>query len=137
MRSTTGLYALILGAACLVAVPAANAQNQSPSAPPAASPPATTSPGTTGKSSPSAAIPDQKLDATAAAVKTVTAVKQNYEQKVAEAPASDKARITDEANAAMVQAVTDQGLTLEEYTSILQVAQNNPTVKEKILQRLK
>lgn len=131
MRSATGLYALILSAACLAAVPAANAQNQSPSAPPAASPPAATSP------APSAAIPDQKLDAAAAAVKGVTAVKQNYEQKFAQAPPADKPRVADEANAAMARAVTDQGISVEEYKQILEVAQNDPVLQKKILDRLK
>jgi len=37
----------------------------------------------------------------------------------------------------MAKAVTDQGLSVEEYTAILQVAQNNPTVQDKIIQRLK
>jgi hypothetical protein len=36
-----------------------------------------------------------------------------------------------------VKAVTDQGLSVEEYTSIMVVAQNDPMVRQKILQRLK
>jgi hypothetical protein len=32
--------------------------------------------------------------------------------------------------------VTDQGLSLPEYTSILVIAQNDPEVQKKILQRL-
>jgi hypothetical protein len=32
---------------------------------------------------------------------------------------------------------TDQGLSVAEYTEILQIAQNNPAVREKILQRIK
>jgi hypothetical protein len=35
-----------------------------------------------------------------------------------------------------VKAVTDKGLSVEEYTSILEVAENDPAVREKILQRL-
>jgi hypothetical protein len=34
-------------------------------------------------------------------------------------------------------AVTDQGLSVAECTAIMQVAQNDPAVREKILQRLK
>jgi hypothetical protein len=36
----------------------------------------------------------------------------------------------------MVKAVTDQGLSVEEYNSILEVAQNDPGVREKIRQRM-
>lgn len=130
MRSSTGLSALALTAALVLSLPAANAQTQSPSA----SPPSATLPS---PSNPSADIPDQKLDAAAAAVKGVTAVRQNYEQKLAEAPTAEKERLVGEAQTAMAKAVTDQGLSVEEYTKILQVAQNNPTVQNKILERLK
>ena len=36
----------------------------------------------------------------------------------------------------MAKAVTDQGLSVEEYAAILQVAQNDPDVREKIRQRI-
>jgi hypothetical protein len=133
MRTSTGLHALVLTAALALSLPVANAQSQQNQAPSSSPPSATTSP----SSSPSADIPDQKLDAAAAAVKGVTAVKENYQQKLAEAPTVDKERIVGEAQAAMAKAVTDQGLSVEEYTAILQVAQNNQTVQDKIIQRLK
>ena len=37
----------------------------------------------------------------------------------------------------MSKAVTDQGLSLEEFNSIIRVAQSDPDVREKILQRVK
>ena len=43
----------------------------------------------------------------------------------------------DEALSAMRNAVTDQGLSVEEYDSILTVAQNDPGVREKIRQRIR
>lgn len=129
MRSSLSILALT--AAFALSLPAANAQ-QNPS--PSTSPPAAASPDQSG---PSADIPDKKLDATAAAVKSVTAVRQSYEEKLAAASTTDKKRLVDEAQQAMAKAVTDQGLSLEEYTKILQVAQNNPTVQNKIIERLK
>jgi hypothetical protein len=41
-----------------------------------------------------------------------------------------------EAFSAFQKAVTDQGLSLDEYISILEVAQNDPEVGDKIRQRL-
>jgi hypothetical protein len=35
-----------------------------------------------------------------------------------------------------VKAVTDRGLSVEEYSSILQLAENDPGVREKIIQRI-
>jgi hypothetical protein len=41
------------------------------------------------------------------------------------------------AKSTMAKAVTDQGLSVEEYNSILVMAQNNPEVRGKILQRMR
>jgi Domain of unknown function (DUF4168) len=118
MRS---LAAVLVSGTWLFAPPAALAQTQSPSP---------------GLSEPSANIPDDKLDATAAAVVRVATLKQEYEQRIAAAPAADQERIAKEAVTAMAKAVTDQGLSLEEYTAILQVAQNQPEIRDKIRQRI-
>ncbi len=125
--SITGVCATALTAAGLFLMPAAYAQQQSPS----------TSPPT--KSAPAAPtnISDSKLDAAAAAVKSVSAVKDSYKQKIAQAPAADRERIAGEADEALVKAVTDKGLSVEEYTTILEVAQTDPAVKDKLVQRLK
>jgi hypothetical protein len=56
---------------------------------------------------------------------------------LAAAAPSDKERIANEAINALAKAVTDQGLSLEEYDSILEVAQNDPEVREKIRQRIR
>ena len=104
------------------AVPAVNAQVQSPAPSP---------------SQPSQSIPDQKLDATAAALNQIADVKESYTKQIEATPSeSDKQRLVDDANKALVKAVTDQGLSVEEYTSIMVVAQNDPMVRQKILQRM-
>jgi Domain of unknown function (DUF4168) len=82
-------------------------------------------------------IPDQKLDAAAAAMKEVASVKEDYEQRIEAAAPSDKQRIANEANNALVKAVTDKGLSVEEYTLILAMAQRDPEVREKIVQRIR
>jgi uncharacterized protein DUF4168 len=81
-------------------------------------------------------ISEQKLDAVAAALQHVADIKDNYQQKIEEAPPTDRKRIADEANSALARAINDQGLSVEEYSSILVVAQNDPAVREKILQRI-
>jgi hypothetical protein len=113
-----------LAAAMLAsAVPAANAQVQSP---------APSSP------LPSQSIPDHKLDATAAALNQIVDVKESYTKQIEATPSeADKQRLVDDANKALVKAVTDQGLSVEEYTSIMVMAQNDPMVRQKILQRMK
>lgn len=127
LRKTT-LTAAIVATAGFMLAPAALAQAPSPAAPPATS---------AGPAAASTNIPDTKLDQTAAAVKGISAVKTDYQQKVAQAPETEKERLASEANAAMAKAVTDQGLSVAEYTNIITVAQNDPALHEKLVQRLK
>jgi Domain of unknown function (DUF4168) len=119
---TRSTAAVLLIAGGLLGIPAANAQVQSPA--PSAS-------------DKSANIPDQKLDAAAAAIERVASLKQDYQQRIAAAAAPDKERILNEAVGALKKAVNDQGLSIEEYDSILEVAQNDPDVREKIRQRIR
>jgi predicted TIM-barrel fold metal-dependent hydrolase len=119
MRSTA---ASLLIAAGFLFVPAANAQVQSSSPGLSEQPPN---------------IPDQKLDAAAAAIERVASLKQDYQQRIAVAAPADKERMLNEAVNALAKAVTDQGLSVEEYVSFLVVAQNDPDVREKIRQRIR
>jgi hypothetical protein len=121
IRSSTLLAGAILSAVSLVSVPAANAQTPAPNA-----------------QTKSADIPEQKLDATASALQRVTDVRRTYEEKLSGASAADEQkRIVSEANDAMSKAVTEQGLSLEEFDSIIRLAQSDVGVREKILQRVK
>jgi hypothetical protein len=111
----------------LVSVPAADAQTQSPSPPQQAQP-------SPPQQAPS--ITDQKLDQTAAAIKRVVSVKQDYQQRIAAAAPSDKDRIAEEGRKELAKAVTDQGLSVGEYAAILEVAQKDPDVLQKLKQRI-
>ena len=123
----TRLLRTLAGAALSVAglllLPAANAQMNPPQARPQAQ-------------SPSPAISDAKLNAAAAAIKQVSSIQQSYQRKIEAAP-SDKQRLTIEANDAMAKAVTDQGLSLDDYNSIISTAQNDPAVRKKLTQRMR
>ena len=120
-RPIPWLPAAVLALASLCALPAANAYAQS-------QPPAS--------SDQNSKVADQKLDAAAAAIKQLATVREHYEQRIKAAQPADKERVAEEAKTALAKAVTDQGLSLPEYTSILVMAQNDPEIQEKILQRL-
>jgi len=124
MKSMIGLCAAVaLSAASALVAPISYAQQKSSDTPPAASP---------------ANIPDHKIDAVAAAAKRVVVIGDSYEQKLAKAAGdSEKEKIVNEANQAITKAVNDEGLTVDEYVSIMKVAQDDPTVRDKIVQRLK
>jgi hypothetical protein len=62
-------------------------------------------------------ISDQKLDAAAAALKRIAGLQRDFQQQ-------------------MAKAVTDQGLSVDEYVEIIDAAKTNPAVREKILGRV-
>jgi hypothetical protein len=104
--------------------PTNRAPNASPptnGAPPAASP---------------ASISDQKLKAAAAAIPEVEGIRQNYQQQIAQAPQGDKARLQNQAGDEMKKAITDQGLSIPEYNSIVQTAEQNPQIRARLIQQM-
>src|ERR1700756_1816551 len=80
-------------------------------------------------------LSEQKLSAAAEAIKRVAELQEDYRQRVAEADApADKERVVAEARNELTKAVTDQGLSVDEYASILEAARDNPEIRGKILQ---
>jgi hypothetical protein len=142
-RLLRSFAAAALSVSALLLIPAANAQMNPPQARPQAQSPQTQPPQTQPPQTqlpqtqpPSAPISDDKLNAAAAAIGQVATIRQSYESKIAAAPASDQQRLTKEANDALTKAVTDQGLSVDEYNSIIRTAQNDPVVRQKLTQRI-
>ena len=124
--------AVALTAGALLMTPAAEAQMTPPQARPQAQSPQTPS---LQAPSPSAPISDDKLNAAATAIDQVATIEQSYESKIAATP-SDKQRLATERKDALEKAVTDQGLSVDEYISIIRTARSDPTVREKLIQRI-
>ena len=123
---TIGKFAAIgFAVTSFLFVPVANAQSQ-----PASPPPATTTK--------PADISDNKLDAAAKAVKQVSAGSDSYKKKLAATPDNaEKEKLLDQADREVTKAVTDQGLSVEEYLGIMKVAENDAGVRNKLIDRLK
>ena len=94
--------------ACNLPAVSANAQTTAPNGN------ALTSPGLS-QHAPS--ITDQKLDKAAAALERIASLQQDFRKQVS-------------------KAVTDQGLSVDEYAEIMDVAQNDPQVRQKIMSRI-
>jgi len=137
-RLSQPLAAAALSAAALFLLPVANAQMNPPQARPQAQSPQAQSPQAQSPEvqSPSPTISDQKLSAAAAAIGQVATIRHSYESRIAEAPPSDQERLTGEANDALEKAVTDQGLSVDEYNTIIKTAQNDPAIRQKLAQRI-
>jgi hypothetical protein len=123
MRSfTPSLIAVILTAGGYLSIPTVNVLAQAPSPSPSIS---------------TRDLSDQKLKAVATALERVSSLQDEYQQRIAqtEAPA-EKERIVAEGNKELTKAVTEQGLSVEEYSSILNAARDNPEVRDKLLQHI-
>jgi len=83
---------------------------------------------TTGLAQPSEKIPDHKLDAAAAILQRVAKLQEDFHQQME--------RVAEQAKKQAEKAITEQGLSVEEYTSILETAQKDPDVREKLLARI-
>jgi hypothetical protein len=85
---------------------------------------------------PTASISNEKLDAAATAMQRIASLKRDYLKLLEDTPADDQPRIVNEASTALEKAVIDQGLSVEEYTTIVAMAQNDPQVRQKIIERM-
>jgi Domain of unknown function (DUF4168) len=120
---TRSLAAAILTTGCCLSVPMVNGLAQAPSQGPSVS---------------ARDLSDQKLNAVATALERVASLRNDYRQRIAEAEApAEKERIVAEANKELTKAVTDQGLSVDEYTSILNAARDNPDVRDKLFQHIR
>src|SRR5262249_17231270 len=118
---TRSLAAAILTAGCYLSIPTGNVLAQSP-----------------GPSTSAQDLSDQKLSAVAAAMGHIAGLQKGYRQRIAEAEGpADRERIVADAHNEFTKAVTDQGISLEEYASILDMARDDPEIRDKILQRMR
>jgi hypothetical protein len=73
----------------------------------------------------------------AAAVERVVSLRKDYGQRLAKAgEPAEKERILAEADNALKNAVIEQGLSVEEYASIVDRARDDPELQGKIFQRI-
>jgi hypothetical protein len=82
-------------------------------------------------------IPDQKLDKAAAAIEQIASLKQDYLDQMTVVSPADRDRIAQEARHAFTTAITDQGLSVEEYAEVIGAAKNDPQIHEKVFQRIR
>jgi hypothetical protein len=135
MHATSRFIAIGFAAASFLLIPVANAQTQPASPPSSTTAPDATAPDARAKA---ADLSDKKLDAAAKAVKQVSAVSDTYKKKLAATPdKAEKERLLDQADKDVTKAVTDQGLSVDEYMAIMKVAENDSTVRTKLIDRLK
>lgn len=91
-------------------------------------------PGTAGIATQSSSVSDVTVQHVGKAIRNVTQLRQQYTQRV-QASTSQQARqeLDTQAQRDMTKAVTDQGLTLQQYDQVIQLAQADPTLRQRLL----
>ncbi|WP_273248376.1 DUF4168 domain-containing protein [Sediminimonas qiaohouensis] len=84
-------------------------------------------------------VTDAKVSAFVDALVAVDAVRKDFAPKIeAEQDEEAKQELVNEANAAIVEAVdTTEGMTVDEYTSIVELAQADQALNQKIMDEIK
>ena len=120
LRAPSFLCVVLAAAVLSVSLSSSQAQSQPPA-----------------QSIPSPNIPDQKLDKAAAALRQISSIKQSYQQQLNEAATpTAKANLAKEADDQITKAITKEGLSRQEYEAIIEVAQKDADVRQKLLQRI-
>ena len=115
------LIALATGAALsLTPLLALAAPPQTPASPPA-------------PSAPDASISDGTIGKAGAALRDVAKLQQKYQGQMESASPIQKQGLSEKANAEAVQAIQSHGLSIQEYSTVVRTAQNNPQVKQRLL----
>jgi hypothetical protein len=81
-----------------------------------------------------AAIPDQTIGKAGAALHDVAKLQQKYQGEMESASPEQKKGLSEQANAEAVQAIQSHGLSVQEYSTVVRTAQNNPQLKQRLLE---
>ena len=89
-------------------------------------------PGAAAQGSP---VSDVMVQRVGKAIRNVTMIRQQYSQQTQAASKSPQAQQTldNQAQRDMAKAVTDQGLTLQQYDQVIQMAQADATLRQRLL----
>ncbi len=79
-------------------------------------------------------VPDQTIGKAGAALHDVEKLQHRYQGEMSSASPEQKQGLSEQANAEAVQAIQSHGISLREYSNIIHTAQNNPQVKQRLLQ---
>jgi F0F1-type ATP synthase membrane subunit b/b' len=80
------------------------------------------------------AVPDQTIGEAGAALHDVAKLQKKYQAKMESASPEQKSGLSEQANAEAVQAIQSHGISVQEYSSVVHTAQNNPEVRQRLLE---
>lgn len=78
-------------------------------------------------------VPDATIGKAGAALRDVANLQEKYQPKIKSATPKEKEGLSAQANAEAVQAIQSHGLSIQEYSSVVRMAQTNPQLKQRLL----
>jgi 3-hydroxyacyl-CoA dehydrogenase len=79
-------------------------------------------------------IPDATVGRVGAALRQVAQIEQTYSQRAQNANTqAEKQDISQQARGAAITAITQQGLTIDQYDQVITAAQSDPALKQRLL----
>ena len=89
-------------------------------------------PGVTGQQG---KLSDTTVQKVGTALRQMASIRQEYSERAQATPAPQQQKeLTDQAQTEMVKVISDQGLSVQQYNQVIQMAQADPALKERLLQ---
>lgn len=82
-------------------------------------------------------IPDAEIGKAGAALHDVAKLQEKFQGQMEQASPDQKKGLSEQANAEAVQAIQSRGLSVQEYSQVVRTAQNDPQVKQRLLDAAK
>ena len=79
-------------------------------------------------------VSDAMVHKVGAALRQTVTIRQKYAERAqSQTSAQDQQTLTTAAQTEMVQAISDQGLSVQQYNQVIQMAQADPSLKQRLL----
>jgi hypothetical protein len=79
-------------------------------------------------------LSDAMVQKVGTALRQTVTIRQKYAERAQATKSSDEQQaLASQAQTEMVQAISDQGLTVQQYNQVIQMAQADPTLKQRVL----
>ena len=98
-----------------------------------ASSPAVAQPAPTSPQSQQSQMSDAMVNKVGTALRHVAMIRQEYSKRAQSASSEQQQTLSNQAKQEMLKAISDQGLSLQQYDSAIQMAQNDETLKRRLL----
>lgn len=80
-----------------------------------------------------ATVPDTTVQKAGLALRKVTQLRQSYGERIRTAAPAQQQSLAKEARTSAVKAVQDEGLTIDQYNSVIRLAQADPDLRRRLI----